>query len=431
MTTRALMSLALSTLAIGGGAAAVLGGGVASASAPNEAALGKAAAAKAKEAGAALAGGRTDAAVALAEQAVTLRPQLTAYRLLLGQAYLKAGRFTSARAAFADALTLEPGNGKAAINLALVETGLGDWAGARAVLEAHGATMPAADRGLALALAGDPAGAVELLTAAVRSPEATVTTRQNLALALALAGRWPQARVIAAMDLAPADVDARLEQWAAFAHPSGAADQVAALLGVTPVADGGEPVALALNAAATPVQMAAAKLAADVAPASVAEPSVAVASASVGPAVAGIQFAAPSPVVQPLPAVAVAAAERVMASPGAYKVALRSSASRPASRARGDWFVQIGAYQNASIAHDDWTRATRRDAAFRSFTPEGMTFQVKGAAVYRLSVGGFARGDADALCRAYRAKGGRCFVRQGAGEQIASWARKDVQLAMR
>lgn len=431
--TRALMSFALSSLTVAGGAAAVLGGGVATASAPDEAALNKIARAASARATNALATGKVEEAVRLAETAVTMRPQLAEYRVLLGQAYLKAGRFTSARAAFADALTLEPADGKAAINLALVETGLGDWAGARAVLDAHGATMPAADRGLALALAGDPVGAVELLTAAVRSPDATVKTRQNLALAMALAGRWPEARAVAAMDLAPADVDARLEQWAAFAHPTGAADQVAALLGVTPVADGGQPVALALNAPATPVQVAEAKPAAEVAPAPVAAPAPVVASAQgviAAPAIAGVVFAAPSPVVQPLPVVS-ASAGRSIASPAAYKVALRSPAVRPASHARGDWFVQIGAYQNASVARDDWSRATRRDAAFRSFTPEAMTFQVKGAEVYRLSVGGFARGDADALCRAYRAKGGRCFVRQGAGEQIASWARKDVQLASR
>ena len=421
MTPRALMSFALSSLVIGGGVIAALGGGVASASAPSEAALNKAAAAKANEAGAALAKGQADEAVGLAEQVVTLRPRLAEYRVLLGQAYLKAGRFTSARAAFADALALEPADGKAAINLALVETALGDWAEARGVLQAHATTLPAADRGLALALAGDPVGAVEILTAAVRSPDATVTTRQNLALAMALAGRWPQARVVAAMDLAPADVDARLEQWAAFAHPAGAADQVAAMLGVTPVADAGQPVALALIAPETVTRVAEAKPAVEVAP---------MPAAAAAPAVAGVVFAAASPVVQPLPA-APAEAAREIARPAAHKLALRSPGPRPATRAKGNWFVQIGAYQNAAIARDDWTRATRRDAAFHAFAPEGMTFQVNGAQVYRLSVGGFARGDADALCRAYRAKGGRCFVRQGAGEQIASWARKDVQLASR
>ena len=43
--------------------------------------------------------------------------------------------------------------------------------------------------------------------------------------------------------------------------------------------------------------------------------------------------------------------------------------------------------------------------------------------LYRLSVGGFAREDATALCRSYKAKGGSCFVRASAGDQIASWVK--------
>ena len=45
-----------------------------------------------------------------------------------------------------------------------------------------------------------------------------------------------------------ADADARIAQWAVFAKPTGAADQVASLLGVTPTQDPGQPVAIALNA---------------------------------------------------------------------------------------------------------------------------------------------------------------------------------------
>ena len=421
MINRTLKSIALSTLMLGGSAAAVLGGATAFASAPDGAAIAKAARAQAGSAGEALAKGSADDAVRFAEAAVTLNPKVASYRVLLGQSYLKAGRFASARAAFTDALSLDAGNGKAALNLALVETGLGDWAAAREVLTSHGETVPAADRGLGIALAGDPTGAVEILTAAVRSPDATVKTRQNLALAMALAGRWAEARVVAGMDLSPADLDARMEQWAAFAHPTGAADQVAMLLGVTPVEDSGQPVALALVTA--PVRVA------DSAPVATPVTAVDPAIAAV-PATSGPVFAAASAVVQPLPA-APAVIKRVVASPAAYKVAVKAAAARVADRAKGKWFVQIGAYATASVARDDWARATRRDAAFRGLTPDAMTFQAKGAQVYRVSVGGFARGEADALCRSFRVKGGRCFVRQGAGEQIASWARKDVQLASR
>jgi hypothetical protein len=62
-----------------------------------------------------------------------------------------------------------------------------------------------------------------------------------------------------------------------------------------------------------------------------------------------------------------------------------------------------------------------------------MSASVGGASYYRLSVGGFARGDAERMCRSYRVKGGRCFVRQQAGDQVAAWVKgsKGVQVASR
>ena len=424
MTTRALVSLTLSTLALGGVAAIGLSGGVASAR--DESATVRTARAQAGKAGEALAKGKPDVAVRLAEAVVAMQPRVADYRVLLGQSYLRAGRFSSARAAFADALTLAPSDGKAALDLALVETGLGDWAGARDVLTAHAETVPVADRGLGLALAGDPAGAVEVLTAAVRSPDATVKTRQNLALALALAGRWADARSVAAMDLPPADLDARLEQWAAFAHPTGAADQVAALLGVIPIADGGEPVTLALNAPA-PVKVAQAAPTAAPVPAPLIPAATSVAPVIAAPAPTGVVFASASAVVQPLPTASVLSQPPAgtIESSASYKVAVKAALVRPAAHTKGEWFVQIGAYGNAAVARDDWMRATRRDAALRDFVPQGMTFQANRAHVYRVSVGGFPRVDADGLCHAFRVKGGHCFVRQGAGDQVASWGQEE------
>ncbi|MGK3808204.1 tetratricopeptide repeat protein, partial [Enterococcus faecium] len=82
-----------------------------------------------------------------------------------------SGRFDSARAAYGDVLQLTPGNGKAALNLALTQIASGDWMGARATLGAHSRAIPVADLGLATALAGDPAGAVAMLTPVARSGE--------------------------------------------------------------------------------------------------------------------------------------------------------------------------------------------------------------------------------------------------------------------
>ena len=87
-----------------------------------------------------------------------------------------------------------------------------------------------------------------MLEAAARKPGADATVRQNLALAHALAGDWTEARTIAAQDVPADKLDARIQQWMQLASPKKPADQVAALVGVTPAAvDHGQPVRLALR----------------------------------------------------------------------------------------------------------------------------------------------------------------------------------------
>jgi Flp pilus assembly protein TadD len=444
MKTRSVLTLGLSALILGG--TMVVGvtthSGIAFASARSESKAEKQALASARKAQAMLAKGKIDAAVAFAETAVSLRPQVTDYRIVLGQSYLKAGRFTSARDAFGDALTLSPDNGKAALNLSLAQIATGDWDGARKTLAAHADTIAPSDRGLAMALAGDPSGAVEVLTGAVRAPGADAKVRQNLALALALAGRWQEAKSMIAVDVAPAEVDQRVMQWASFSRPKSAYDQVASLLGVTPVEDHGQPVALALNAA-SPVAVAAADpidahmpgqspLAAEVAPAEVAPVEVAVAAVSAPNAVATVQFGPRQEIVQPLPARAVRA---VAVTAPTHPVALAAVAAVPvrlarpaAAPARGNFFVQIGAYPSPAIAQDKWGGIAPH---FAGQVPHGMNVTSKAGTFYRVSVGGFARSDADALCSAYRAKGGHCFVRAGAGEQTANWVKGARAVAKR
>jgi Tfp pilus assembly protein PilF len=336
------------------------------------------------------------AAVAAAEQAVALAPREAGYRMILGQSYLQAGRFQAAAEAFADTLELDRTHGRAALNLALMQT--------------------------------------------ARPPEATPKVRQNLALAYAMGGQWEIARVLAAADMSPAEVDRRLESWAAFVQPKEASDQVASLLGVRPVSDAGQPAALALNApkpavTSAPVAVAQAPVAAPV-PVAAAEPApvpaVAPATADTKPK---IVFAAAKEVVQPLPASVIERAS------GGYKVVIPVPPRRPATKvvlapkpapASGTWHVQLGAYDSVAVAKDAWTRATRRYAGFKGQSPLGATFRTANASFYRLSVGGFARTDAERLCREYRVRGGACFVRQSAGDQVAQWAQaKGVQLAMR
>ena len=161
----------------------------------------KQAEADARSAATALAKRNPDAAVRFAEHAVALRPQDATYRALLGKAYLAAGRFMSAKQAFADALQLDAGQAGAALNYALAATATGDYADARSRCSTPTTgTIAAADRGLALALAGDPAGGVEILTdrrAAARRqcqdpPESGACAGAGRSLARSAArSRWP------------------------------------------------------------------------------------------------------------------------------------------------------------------------------------------------------------------------------------------------
>ena len=418
MRPRLILTVALSALVLGGSVVGCAAGGgrIASASARSDRLDARVAARQAQGAARALA--RRDAATAirLAEGAVALAPRDAGYRLLLGQAYQRAGRFASARDTFAEVLELAPGNGKAALSLALAQIATGDWSAAQATLARHAAIMPVGDLGLATALAGNPAAAIATLAAAARMPGADAKVRQNLALSYALAGQWAMARVAAAADMSPADVDARLEQWAAFAQPRAASDQVASLLGVTAVADGGRPVAFVLNAA-VPVLP-------------VPEGVVRTAAVAPAPAAARIVFAPPKEVAQALPAMPVRLAAVPVTSPVAA-VRRVEPAATVRDAAAGDWFVQIGAYHNAAVARTGWVDATRRFAALSGQCPTGAVVAAGQGSLYRVSVGGFRREGAERLCGRYRAQGGACFVRRGAGGRVAPWFGPPVQIASR
>ena len=450
MTKRNLIAAALLT-------SVTLAGGLA-ATAASDTGSTKRAASQARDAQKALGKHKIAKAVAGAEAAVALDPRNAAYRTLLGKAYLAAGRFPSAVGALGDALSLDPSDGAAALHLALAQIAVGQWDAARNTLSTHEATIPASDRGLAFALAGDPGTAVAVLTQAARGPDSDAKTRQNLALSLALAGRWSEAKAVASFDMSPADVDGRIEQWAAFARPTGAADQVAALLGVVPVEDPGQPERLALVHSNPTVAVAAAQTV----PAAESLP-VAVAAGATPAAAPEELVAAPPPVAAPAPVAAAPLAdvgEPVVANIGKAPIVAAPTPVRPtvarvapvrmpkvvATRvqtakapaaawtpARGNFYVQLGAYDNAGVAKDAWGRLSHRISALGGHAPSGAKIATGGKQFYRLAVGGFARGDADTLCRKVRAGGGRCFVRAGAGDAVAAWVRptKGVQLAMR
>lgn len=393
------------------------------------------------------------AAVKSAEEAVALMPRDASYRVLLGRAYIAAGRFKSAEAALTDALTLNPGDGQAELSLALTRIALGKWDEARDLLATVKGKVGESDRGLALALAGDRPGGVAVLEGAARAQGADAKARQNLALGYALSGRWAESASIAAQDLSPDQVKARMTEWAQMSQPRDAWDQVAALMHVTPIEDGGLPTALALaQPPAEPVAVAAAGPAAP-AVAPVAAPVLEVAAAPVpasepapASAVEVAQVATPVapavPVSAPVAEAAPYLVETAAATPppliaapkAAGRLLLARATPKPLRQsAAGRYVVQLGAFSSAEKVEGAWRKTANRVGRIASLAPSSAAFGTQGAGtVYRLSLAGFeTRGAAVSLCQQIRAAKGQCFVRATAGDALAQWARPGIRLAMR
>lgn len=285
-----------------------------------------------------LARGRIDRALASAEDAVAFAPNDASHRVLLGNIYMSAGRFASAASSFEAAEQLGATDRRAVIGRVLSLVATGHQAEAHAIIEAHAQDLPASDYGLALALAGDVDRGGLVITDIIRAGNATPRDRQNLAFIYALAGRWLEARLIAAQDLGPARVGPRIEQWAAMLQSNSGLMRVAALMQVTPQNDGGMPVRLALRNAA-PVTFAANNVA-DPAPVEqYAPPPPANTSEMVDAALAEADAAAASPV--PVAPVVLAAADvppPVASAPPPPVEAATSPAANPA----GSWVGRDG-----------------------------------------------------------------------------------------
>ncbi len=417
-------------------------------------------------------------ALTLAERAVELAPRDAGYRMLLADLYLKNGRFLSADTAFSDVLSLDNGNTRAALSRALALIAQGKTGEASIELDRLSATAAPADVGLAFALAGQPQRAIEMLEPAARAPEATARVRQNLALAYALAGEWQKARTVAAQDLSPAELGARLEHWAGFANASAPHTQVAALLGVTPVADAGQPVRLALAPSLQNQAYAAAETVTPSAEqASVGGPMeavsaapapevVAMAAAAEAPAPVAFAYEAPeeapifAAVAEPEPAqmqaavpassamakhqliekAQVSAAVKALVQPSGHVTRLAAKVApapikafetktkaTAANRGVGLYVVQIGAYRSTVQVEKAWNQAQRR-YHLSEHAPLATTISIPGKGVFhRLAVSGFnAPAEATRTCQSIRGKGGACFVRATAGDAPARWAARSV-----
>lgn len=421
-----------------------------------------------KKAKKALAKGQTEKAIAFAERSVAGVGTDPETRALLGQAYLSAGRFASAERSFLDAMELGNNDARTILSLALAQLGQGKADKAKRVVQSNRQFIPTADYGLALALAGDAGGAVDVLEQAIRQANVTGRTRQNLGLAYALDGRWKEAKLMAMQDMTPSTVDTRIMEWAQMARPGAYQTRVASVLNVKPVAnDPGQPVRLALNAAPAVAAVASATPAQDysrevasfdretplpaVGPAPLAEkdadfmakennvvvtkvdlpaskavapkPASEAKSVKVNPIaksndkfiVEGEKTKAEKPVqfAEAKPAKTPAVQSIAAITPALQKVAF---ASKPRSSNSGTHLVQLGAFSSAEGAARAWNILSSKNRDLAAFQYASSRINVKGKTLYRLAAIGFGNEEtAKAMCSGIKAKGGSCIVRNAKG----------------
>lgn len=397
----------------------------------------------------ALAKGQIDKAIQLTEALVAGSPREPAYRSLLGNAYLKAGRFESAVTAFNDAMTLGDNSSRTALGLALSNVAAGKPRDAVAILDDWRDAIPAADLGLALALAGESSRGVAILSDALRAGDPTPKVRQNLAYAYALDGRWRDARVMAAMDVPADQIDARLSSWAEKAKPEDSRLRIAGLLNAPVRSDAGQPAQLALNASPDTQQLAAEKsgeslamaapapAAAELPAAQPATPEAAAALANYAPVDAApvpapVQVAAPQPQPAPVfaaafPASAPAPAKVRVKAPAPVKVAAAkprtaarplAAAPRPAAPravyqpapAGGDHAVQLGSFASPQGARRAWGIFAAKNPELRKFKMTITPAKVHGRNFWRVAAAGFDGRSASGMCSAVKQRGGVCFA---------------------
>ena len=462
MTTRTNRTTRMLVLAAGTALASTSLAGCATKSAPR-------ADLSANRAEVALAKGNTGDAIANAEAAVLADPRNAAYRTVLGAVYMNAGRFQAARTSFDDAMTLGDTSARTATGYALASIAVGDRASALKVLSDYRDDIPAADLGLALALAGETQQGVFVLSNAVRSGDNTPKTRQNLAYALALGGNWAGAKLMAAEDVPADQLDARIAQWAALATSSDSTTRVASLLGTRAVADPGQPAMLALANHPTNEQLAAEAAAsalpvADAAPAQdvaytggelpatapvpmapvVAEeaPVLAVAAPSVeAPQNFEAAFAAPAPT-GATPAQMMVAAVEFVSQPVVQQAPIRVAAAEQVSAPRrvasrqiaaehsGSHLVQLGSFSSEQGARRAWSIYAKQFPQLSEFEMVITKAVVRGKTYYRVNAGGLQRAEASSVCSSVRGRGQQCFA-WAEGRPLPGAVDRGVRMASR
>ena len=367
----------------------------------------------------------------------------------------------AARTSFDDAMTLGDETPRTALGFALASIAAGDRTSALEVLNDWRDEIPAADLGLALALAGEPQQGVFVLSNAIRSGENTPKVRQNLAYAMALNGSWAGARVMAAEDVPADKLDARMAQWAELAQSDQSATRVAALLGTRAVADPGQPVELALANHPSTQQLAAEAAASalpaaeasaqDVAyaggelPATGTVPAPALAAVEEAPALAAANppaesaedfaaaFAASAPtpggatpaqmiasavefvsqpVIQQAPraVAAVAADGRRLTVRRQSRTPVAANSIAAAADHTGSHLVQLGSFSSEEGARRAWGIYSRQFPQLSGFDMIITKAVVRGKTYYRVNAAGFERTEANSMCSSVRRKGQDCFA---------------------
>ncbi|MEZ5709616.1 MAG: SPOR domain-containing protein [Blastomonas sp.] len=401
----------------------------------------------------ALSKGDPEKALASAEAAVAGAPRDAQMRRVLADAYLANGRLLSAEQSYSDAVELGDESPRTVISLALMRAAHGRNASAQALLNQYRNVLPQGDYALAMALSGDSKTGVDLLVQEIREGSNSVKTRQNLALAYALDGRWREAQIMAGQDLDPNTLQARVAEWARVAHPQAQQERVAMVLGVSPIADGGQPAQLALANFPAMEQMVAEVAAQPAAPAELVPAPLRQASAQPGfeapliraeakpvktvdlpasqlaplvqPAVADAPVAAPQPapvrtaeramivngvrfvsreVVQPLPASYAARPVRLASASNSVEPSVLQKALAPATQpaprkaapamtfapvANGAFAVQLGIFSTATNANNAWKLYSGKHRDLAAFSKQTGTVNAQGKTLHRLRAEGF------------------------------------------
>ncbi len=382
----------------------------------------------AKKAEKAFAKGKTDRALTFAELAVEADMQNRDYRALLARIYMTQGRFASAERTLTDVMELGQVDPRTVVSLALVRIAQGDVNSAISLVEANRAIVPASDYGLTLALAGESGRAIEVLTDAIRADNASARTRQNLALAYALDGRWREARMMAVQDMSQDMVNERIAEWAQYARPNAYQLRVAGLLNVTPREDAGQPVRLALNSATATL----ASVQPETLPTPIAAPAAAVELAAIGPAPVAesagfsavetamqIVEVAPSaiteaPLIKAQTGPSKAAAPAVVAP---IKLAIADVPAVAPKAVTGTHVVQLGAFSSAAAAERAWSQYSKRFGVLNGFASASSKVTVNGKTLIRLAASGFGnQATANSACQQIKSMGGVCLVRSNGGQ---------------